>query len=210
MDTEAKVDANLKNIKNIKTNATILDDGQIALTKNVENNTMDLLKPLVEPLGDIEHTICNVEERYLNAINLDTESVNLLKTKYFSHFEKKEQLKDRELSSGPLSSYNGIPNFKPNYTPQDTIYEIPVDFAKIFNDLEKQFERCRIKLTPSYLGSNIGVSAQSDANLVPHQTVFNQNANNVEKTTSLDSSGVQNMLVVDNTDTFDDSDNDLL
>lgn len=164
---------------------------------------MDLLKPLVEPLGDIERTICNVEERYFNTTNLDTESVNLFKTKYFAHFEKKEELKDREIFSDPLSSYNGIPNFKPNYTPQDTTYEIPDDFANVFKDLQKEFERCRIKHTPSDLASNIAVSVQSDENLVPQQTPFNQNVDNVEKTTSLD-------FNVDNIDTSDDSDNDLL
>lgn len=186
-------------------------DGQTDLTQNVGNKTMNLLRPLVEPLGDIERTICNVEERYLNTINLDTQSTNLFKTKYFEHFEKKGKLKDRELSSGPLNSYNGIPNYTPNYTPQDTIYEIPVDFAKIFNDLETKFESCRIKLTPRVTSLNIAESSQSDKNRVPHETVFDQNSNdNVEKTTSLDSNLIQNISVVDNIDMCDDSDNDLL
>lgn len=199
VDKLVNVDANSKNIKN-QNNAIFFGDGQIDFTKNIENNTMD-----------IERIICNVEKRYFSTINLDTKSITLFKTKYFAYFEKKEQLKDREISCGPLSSDNGIPNFKPNYAPQDKVYEeIPVDFAKVFNDLEKQFEHCRIKLTPSDLASNMAISAQSDENLVPNQTAFNQNADNVEETTSLNSNDVQKILVVDNIDTFYDSDSDLL
>lgn len=111
---------------------------QNTVQKNSESiektDTIDLLKPLkIKPYDyDIEHSICNVEERYFNVKHFDSQDPNLVKP-VESSISKDITVKE-DLSPGSLSENDDDRKKQTNLPENQEIDKNTLEFCRMLKD----------------------------------------------------------------------------